>query len=768
MPPYTVVHKQDWHTIVRYQPEIKDGAGFLARRYELHFNERPHLTHSCFLFITKTSREVSRAQSNFSTLCRGRLIPREATDNETIARFMDAVSQFEAIINEGGHITLSRLKADDLLGTPEQDGLLEQYFALSLSNKVPISDIQFDPAEVRIGDNRLCVHTLSALDDLPQFVGSNARYDRLSTDRSDCLLSFAAPVGLLLPVNHIYNQYVFIDSPAETLRKFERTARNMRALSRYSRANAINGEWIEQYLNEAHAQGLTTVRCHCNVFAWSDDPDELRRIKNAAGSALAKMECTPRHNTVDVPTLFWAGIPGNAADFPSEETFHIFLEQALCLWTAETSYRNSTSPFGIKLCDRVTGVPIHVDISDEPMRRGFTSNKHKFIIGPSGSGKSFFVNHLLRQYYEQGAHCVVIDMGGSYKGLCRLINQQTGGRDGIYYEYNEQEPIEFNPFYSEDRVYTLEKRESIKTMLLALWKREDEPPTRAEEVALSTAVSLYLQTLGIAKTPDPSFNGFYEFVRQDFRNILRQKNIRDQDFDLCNFLTVLEPFYKGGEYESLLNSGKKIDLLQKRFVIFELDAVRDHPLLLSVATLIIMETFVGKMRRLPGQRKVLLVEEAWKAIMHMSGYLKYLVKTVRKYSGEFISVTQEVDDLISSPVLKESILANCDCRILLDQRRYLQRFDQIQALLGLTDRERAQIFSMNLANDPKRKYKEVWIGLGGVYSAVYALEVDPTSYLTFTTEESEKVEVFREAEKRGGDLELALRNLTDLSIDNHS
>ena len=767
MPPYTVVHKQDWHTVVRYCPDIKDGAGFLARRYELHFSERPHLTHTCFLFITKTTREVSRGHSNFSTLCRGRLVPREAADPETTEHFMDAVGQFEAIINEGGHVTLARLKADDLLGTSERDGLLEQYFALSLSDKVPISDMQFDPAEVRIGDNRLCVHTLSALDDLPQSVGPDSRYERLSTDRSDCLLSFAAPVGLLLPVNHIYNQYVFIDTPAETLRKFERSARNMRALSRYSRANTINGEWIEQYLNDAHTQGLTTVRCHCNVFAWSDDPDELRRIKNAVGAALAKMECTPRHNTVDVPTLFWAGIPGNAADFPSEETFHTFLEQALCLWTAETSYRSSTSPFGIKLCDRVTGVPIHVDISDEPMRRGITSNKNKFILGPSGTGKSFFVNHLLRQYYEQGAHCIIIDMGGSYKGLCQLINQQTGGRDGIYYEYSETEPIEFNPFYSDDGVYTLEKRESIKAVLLALWKREDDPPTRAEEVALSTAVNLYLQTLGANEAPDPSFNSFYEFVRRDFLNILRQKNIREQDFDLRNFLTVLEPFYKGGEYATLLNSEKRIDLLQKRFVVFELDAVRDHPLLLSVATLVIMETFVGKMRRLPGQRKVLLVEEAWKAIVHMSGYLKYVVKTCRKYYGEFVAVTQEVDDLVSSPILKDSILANCDCRILLDQRRYQQRFDQIQALLGLTDRERAQIFSMNLANDPGRKYKEVWIGLGGVYSAVYALEVDPAAYLTFTTEEAEKVEVFREAERRGGDLELALRNLTDPLTDNH-
>ena len=488
---------------------------------------------------------------------------------------------------------------------------------------------------------------------------------------------------------------------------------------------------IEMYLNEAHSQGLRSVRCHCNVMAWAESEAELKRIRNDVGSQLALMGCTPHHNTVDVPVLFWAAIPGNEADFPAEESFYTFLDQALCLFNEETNYRSSLSPFGIKMSDRLSGIPIHLDISDLPMKCGTITNRNKFILGPSGSGKSYLTNHLVRQYWEQGSHILLVDTGNSYQGLCSLIHAKTKGRDGVYFTYTEEAPIAFNPFYVEDGVYDVEKRESLKTLLLTLWKRESEEPTRSEEVALSNAVNLYLSKLRADHSIVPSFDTFYEFVETDYRRLLEQKRVREKDFDLANFLNVLEPYYKGGEYDYLLNSDKQLDLLDKRFIVFELDNISSNRTLLPVVTLIIMETFISKMRRLKGVRKVILIEECWKALTsaNMSAYIRYLYKTVRKYFGEAVVVTQEVDDIISSPIVKESIINNADCKILLDQRKYLSKFDGIQRLLGLTDKERAQILSINLSNDPKRRYKEVWIGLGGVQSAVYATETSVEEYL---------------------------------------
>ena len=763
LPDYTVVHKQDFFIEERYTaPEEGSERSFLARSYERHFNERPYLRHTCYLFVTKTTPERMRQTSASSVLCRGFIVPREMRDTDAVTRFLEAAEQMERILNDSGLVHVERLTETEIVGTADDAGLLARYFALS-DERSPVvnEDIRLDPGVMRIGDKFLTMHTLSDLDMLPQSVATDFRYERLSTDRSDCRLSFAAPVGLLLSCNHVYNQVIFLDDHDETLKRLEASARNMNSLAGYSRSNAINREWIEMYLNEAHSQGLRSVRCHCNVMAWAESEAELKRIRNDVGSQLALMGCTPHHNTVDVPVLFWAAIPGNEADFPAEESFYTFLDQALCLFNEETNYRSSLSPFGIKMSDRLSGIPIHLDISDLPMKRGTITNRNKFILGPSGSGKSYLTNHLVRQYWEQGSHILLVDTGNSYQGLCSLIHAKTKGRDGVYFTYTEEAPIAFNPFYVEDGVYDVEKRESLKTLLLTLWKRESEEPTRSEEVALSNAVNLYLSKLRTDRSIVPSFDTFYEFVETDYHRLLEQKRVREKDFDIANFLNVLEPYYKGGEYDYLLNSDKQLDLLDKRFIVFELDNISSNRTLLPVVTLIIMETFISKMRRLKGVRKVILIEECWKALTsaNMSAYIRYLYKTVRKYFGEAVVVTQEVDDIISSPIVKESIINNADCKILLDQRKYLSKFDGIQRLLGLTDKEKAQILSINLSNAPERLYKEVWIGLGGVQSAVYATETSVEEYLTYTTEESEKMKVMELTGKLGGDIEAAIRQL---------
>ena len=765
LPEYSIVHKQDWFIREQYRPQTGDAQiSFLSRSFERHFNERPYLNHSCFLFLTKTTKERMRMQSNFSTLCRGNIIPKEV-DRESTTKFLEAVDQFERILNDSGFISITRLSGDEITGTAEQPGLLEKYFTLSLSDTTSLQDVELGAETLRVGNKRVCLHTLSDTEDLPGHVGTDMRYERLSTDRSDCLLSFAAPVGLLLSCDHIYNQYLFLESSDANPQMFEKRARNMQSLSRYSRSNQINKEWIDRYLNEAHSFGLLSIRAHFNVMAWSDDAEELRRIRNDVGSQLALMECRPRHNTVDAATLYWAGMPGNAGDFPAEESFYTFVEPALCFFTEETNYKSSTSPFGIKICDRISGKPLHLDISDEPMRRGVITNRNKFVLGPSGSGKSFFMNHLVRQYWEQGTHVVLVDTGNSYQGLCELVRRKTKGEDGIYFTYTEEHPISFNPFYTDDYVYDVEKKDSIKTLLLTLWKTEDDKVSKTESGELGSAVNAYIGRIRSDRTIVPCFDTFYEYMRDDYRRELEERDIKvsRDDFNIDNMLITLRQYYRGGRYDFLLNSKANIDLLNKRFVVFEVDSIKENKELFPVVTIIIMEAFINKMRRLKGVRKQLIVEEAWKALSsaNMAEYLKYMYKTVRKYFGEAIVVTQEVEDIISSPVVKEAIINNSDCKILLDQRKFMNRFDAIQSLLGLTDKEKSQILSINQSNDPARKYKEVWIGLGGMQSAVYATEVSRSEYLAYTTEETEKVEVQRLTEQLGGDIELAIKQLAE-------
>lgn len=764
LPNYSIVHKQDLFITEKYKADTSNpDMGFFSRANELHFNERPFLNHTVYVFITKTNRHRMMQQSNFSTLCRGNIIPKELQENEEIMVFREAVEQFQHIMNVSGYFTLTRMTAEEIAGNGDTPGLLDRYFTLCGEKHASLEDIRLGADEVRVGDNILCLHTLSDTDDLPANVSTDIRYERLSTDRSDCKLSFAAPVGLLLSCNHIYNQYIFIDDSSENLSRFEKQARNMHSLSKYSRANQINKEWLEEYMNTAHSQGLTSVRAHFNVLAWSDDREELKHIKNDVGSALAMMECKPRHNTVDTATLYWAAMPGNEADFPSEESFYTFIDPALCFFTAETNYKDSLSPFGIKMVDRLSGKPVHLDISDLPMERNVITNRNKFILGPSGSGKSYFTNHMIRQYYEQGTHVLMIDTGNSYKGLCELINLKTKGEDGIYLSYEEDKPISFNPFYVEDGVFDIEKKGSIKALIFTLWKRENQSPEKSEDVLLDRAIAFYLDKIKRDRSIKPCFNTFYEFMNTEFREYLEDENVGKEYFDLFNFLLVLGPYYKGGIYDFLLNSDKQLDLQTKRFIVFELDNIKENPTLLSIVTIIIMETFISKMRKLKGIRKMILLEEAWKAISKegMAEYLRYLFKTVRKFFGEAVVVTQEVDDIINSPIVKESIINNSDCKILLDQRKYMNKFDIIQNILGLTEKERSQILSINQNLDPKRKYKEVWIGLGGTQSAVYGTEVSAEEDIAFSTEEKEKVRLYAEMERNGGNIELAIRKLAN-------
>lgn len=759
LPEYTIVHKQDWYIEENYHVDFEREISFLERANELHFNERPFLNHTSYLFITKTTKERTRMQSDFSSLCRGNIIPKDL-NKDTFARFEEAVAQFVQIMNDSGFIQVRQLDENEIVGTENTDGIIEKYLSLAMQETSRLQDIALYPDRVQVGDKRLCVHTLSQLDDLPAKVKTDYRFEKYSTDNSGCLLSYAAPLGLLLNCNHIFNQYVIIENSDEILRQFEKSARNMQSLSRYSRTNQINKEWIDLFLNVAHSEGLTAVRCHCNIIAWAESDVKLKKVKNEVGSQIAMMGCRPHYNTVDAATLFWAAIPGNSGDFPMEESFYTFLEPAVCFFVEESNYKDSLSAFGIKMCDRI-GKPLHIDLWDNPMKQGIISNRNMFIVGGSGSGKSFFTNHVLRQYFEQRAHIVIVDVGNSYHGLCDLINKKTKGADGIYYTYTDKSPISFNPFYTEDCVFDIEKRESIKTLIMALWKKDTEPATRAEEVAVSNAIALYINNIKEDRSVDVSFNGFYEFVKTDYQETLRDKGVREKDFDIFNFLNVLEPFYSGGEYDFLLNSNSKIDLLHKRFVVFEVDAIKDHAILFQIVTLIIMEMFINKMRRLKGERKIIVIEEAWKALMNksMEMYIKYLYKTVRKFYGSVATVTQEIDDIISSSIVKESIVNNSDIKCLLDLRKFQNKFETIQELLGLTEKEKTQVLSLNMANNPNRKYKEVFISLAGVQTNVYATEVSKEEYWVYTTEESEKFKLQQLTDELDGDIERAIKQL---------
>lgn len=758
LPSGTVFHKQDWFTESKHAADFSAiGVSFLSRASERFFYERPYLDHQCYIMLTKKPAGRKLGSSLFSNLLRRSIVPEQTLKPQLLQDFLDSAGQFERILNDSGFLELKRLTDTELSGDRKYCGLVERYLNLRPNETSYIlHDITFDDG-IKVGNNHCQLFTLADAADLPSYCGSRINYDKYSTDKTKFSVGFASPLGQLLPCNHIYNQYIFVEDSQKTIQKLESKRLRLHSLSAYSRENTISRDATNDFLNEAISQQRLPVKCHLNVLVWTDNKEALKDTRNLVSSALSQMDAVPKQELSGAPQIFWAGIPGNSADFPMNDTFDTFAEQACCFLNLETNYRSSVSPVGIRLGDRLTGKPVHADISDEPMKKGIVTNRNKFILGPSGSGKSFFTNHMVRSYYEQGTHIVLVDVGHSYKGLCQMVK-------GYYFTYDEKNPIRFNPFYiGEGDVLDTEKKESIKTLLLALWKKDNETFNRSEYVALSNALQLYYEKLEKDNSIFPCFDSFYEFLQQDFVEVLKTDKVKEKDFDVSNFLYVLRPYYKGGEFDYLLNATKDLEMLKERFIVFELDNIKDHPILFPVVTIIIMEVFISKMRKLKGIRKMILIEEAWKAIAKegMAEYIKYLFKTVRKFFGEAIVVTQEVEDIISSPVVKQAIINNSDCKILLDQSKYQNKFDQIQELLGLTEKEKALVLSINKANDPSKKYKEVFISLGGMLSKVYRTEVSLEEYLAYTTEETEKVKLMQYADKFDGDMQKAIAAMAD-------
>ena len=721
----------------------KSENSFLASASDQFFAGRTYLEHECIISLTKMPVKRQVPNSGMNNLLRTSITPEQTVSTKALQEWEGQVAQFKRLMKEAG-IYLTRVREEEILSSEMRAGIIEQYvYQIGDRSKPIIKDIDFN-GHVKVG-NQICqFFTLADIDSFPSYCSFRITHDAFSTDKTVFPVSYASPLGLLLPVDHITTTYLFLGNANESKRRNERKAKRTLSLAHYSRENAFSNQAINEYLHELTADSRRPCFLNVTVMTIATGKEEAAKQIEMVRAAFAQIDAVPKQETVCAPQLFWAGIPGNYADLPRDQLIETFVDQASCFVNSDTAYESA--PQGtLRLAERLWGRPVGVDLFDEPMEKGIITNRNMIVVGGSGGGKSVFTNHLSRCLYDSGAHAVIVDIGGSYKGLCTLLN-------GYYFTYSDANPIRFNPFYiSPGEALDTEKKESLKALLVSLWKKEDQSFNRAEYVALSNALQGYYDWLLFHKSVFPCFNTFYGYLESVYVSVLKEHKVKDRDFDIDNFLYVLRPYYKGGEFDYLLNADQNLDLLRQRFIVFELDTIKDHPILFPVVTLIIMELFISKMRKLKGIRKVLVIEEAWKAIAKagMAEFIRYVYKTVRKFNGIAIVVTQELDDVISSPVIKEAIINNADIKVLMDMRKFMNKFDGLQAALGLSDKGKTILLSVNRNNEPGKKYREVFIDLGGQVMKVYRNELSPEEYFTYTTEEKEKLKVLQYTDKWG-------------------
>ena len=752
LPDYTIVHKQDVYMKKRYVAE--DSKGLLQEAYERHFDGREYLDHRCRVFVTFSSRRnVRGASSGLLGMSSGGILPRE----ETLARFAAVAEQFATVVEGCGLMDMRRLTEDDVFGCGDYPGLIQDYLNFTDDGHDVLSDIQMQRDRVRIGDRYVGCHLIADLDQLPAEVASCRRVASLSTDSSAVNLSFLNEIGQELDCEHIVNHFILKEPLKDIHGELDTRRRQMSSMAGRSAENRMYSEELNEFLEEAATEQRHTVRFHINVLAGGT-AEEFETVKDKVVSAVSRMGVSPVYDIYDVPCQFWASIPGNEAGLSYQEYMTADLKTALCMGIYDGLEPGVTDGV-LKMCDRLRLVPQRFDIQEKALEMGLIENYNVFLLGPSGSGKSFFMNKYLKSCYDAGQHVFLIDVGDSYRALCNIIKEESKGADGTYYTFEKGKPISFNPFRNVGRFKTADNQalNFIFTLMLTLWKNGNEAMNSASMKLVRDSIMAFLD--GWADSGDPVFNDYYKYVRDEFCISLGEKEIGKEYFDLKDYLISLEQFYEGGVYDYLLNSNDNADILNDRFVVFEIDRIKGDPVTYPVTTLVIMDAFMEKMAS-NGDFKVMCIEEAWKAIMgtQMATYMMELWKTARKHRTSAVVVTQELKDIISSPVIRDTIVENSAVKILLDQTRYVNRFDTLAEHLSLDEDDKAMVLSLNRYHKGLAAGREVYFNLGNRKSFVMRLEVSPEERIAFSSQKRDKVRLAKEVSRTGSYVK-AIRNL---------
>ena len=743
LPDYTIIHKQDVFMRKRYSSERV--SGFLEKAYEEHFDGREYLDHRCFLWLSFSSKKNVRGGSSG-------LLGLAATGLPTasqIGRMVTAAEQFGAMLSGNSLLSLRRLTEEDIFGG-NRPGILQDYLNFTDGGADVLSDIQVSPDKIRVGDKEIVCHLFADLDQLPGEVASCKRNRDLSTENSAVMLSYLNDIGQSLDCEHVVNWFCVKEPLKDIHGSLDSKRRQMQSMSARNAENRKYAEEINEYLETAATEQMSTVRCHLNVFSTDD---------NLTTTAISKLGVTPVRDTANAPAQFWTSIPGNESGLAFSEYMTMEMQSSLCL-NLYDGFDTGIADGVLKMSDRIRLVPQRFDIQEKALDHGLIENYNVFLLGPSGSGKSFFMNKYLRSCYVAGQHCFLIDVGDSYRALCHIIKEESGGKDGTYYTFEKGKPISFNPFRNVKRFSQAdsEAMNFLFTLMVTLWKNGKVEISSSAEKYVRESISAFLrQWDGVS---DPIFNDYFEFVRDVFGDLLKQEEAGKEYFDLKDYLISLEQFYKGGPYDYLLNSAESVNILEDRFVVFEIDHIKGDPVIYPITTLVIMDAFMEKMTS-NSDFKVMCIEEAWKAIMgtQMATYMLELWKTARKHRTSAMVVTQELKDITSSPIIKDSIVENSGVKILLDQTKYVNRFDVLASELSLSEDDKAMVLSLNRLKIPGASGREVFFNLGNKKSFVMRLEVSPEERIAFSSQKRDKEKLATAVAKAGSYIK-AIKKLT--------
>ncbi|MBR8725859.1 helicase HerA domain-containing protein [Bacteroides pyogenes] len=753
------LHKQDIFVKKSFEGMNGEEREFLSSSYFRYFNGRPYTDSECYLTITQESKKSSL----FSY------------DSKKWRDFLVKIRKVHDQLRDAG----VQIK---FLGKQEVSDYADRYFAMNFRDKVvSMTNFKVDDECISMGDKRCKVYSLVDVDSvsLPSVIRP---YMNVEVNNSSMPMDLVSAVSSIPNAEAVvYNQMIFIPNQKRELALLDK--KKNRHASMPNPGNQMAVEDIKRVQEVVARESKQLVYTHYNLVVAISAKTNIHKCTNHLENSFSRMGIHISKRAYNQLELFVNSFPGNCYGMnPEYDRFLTLGDAATCLMYKERILHSEKTPLKIYYTDR-QGVPVAIDITGKEGAEKLTDNSNFFCLGPSGSGKSFHMNSVVRQLHEQGTDVVMVDTGNSYEGLCEYVG-------GKYISYTEERPITMNPFRINRQELNVEKTGFLKNLVLLIWKGSQGTVTKTEDRLIEQVITEYYDTYfnkfngftppqredlrksllidernkggnrseneaelnaRIEKVIDEierrrkelkvetlSFNTFYEFSVQRIPDICNENSILGIDFSTYRYM--MKDFYRGGNHEKTLNENMDSSLFDETFIVFEIDSIKDDPLLFPLVTLIIMDVFLQKMR-IKKNRKVLVIEEAWKAIASplMAEYIKFMYKTARKFWASVGVVTQEIQDIIGSEIVKEAIINNSDVVMLLDQSKFRERFDTIKAILGLTDVDCKKIFTINrLENKEGRSFfREVFIRRGTT-SGVYGVEEPHECYMTYTTERAEK------------------------------
>ena len=592
------IHKQDVFVRKHFHDESNDNHEFLSESYFRYFTGRPYTDSQTYLIITQENKK-SRIFSY---------------DSKKWRDFVVKIRKVKDQLKDSG------VSATYLDGTTARD-YVDRYFAMNFKDKIiSMTNFKVDEESICMGDKRCKVYSLVDVDciNTPSIVRPFTNIE---------VNNVAMPVDMVYLVDSIpsadvvvYNQMFFIPNQKRELSLLDK--KKNRHASMPNPSNLIAVEDIKKVQEVIARENKQLVYAHFNLVVGVPIDADIQKCTNHLENSFGRLGIHISKRAYNQLELFVNSFPGNCYGMnPDYDRFLTLSDAAACLMYKEHIQHSEETPLKIYYTDR-QGVPVAIDISGKEGKNKITDNSNFFCLGPSGSGKSFHMNSVVRQMWEQNTDVVMVDTGNSYEGLCEYVG-------GKYISYTDEHPITMNPFAIKREELNIEKIGFLKNLIMLIWKGTQGEVTKTEDRLVEQVITEYFDEYFVKKRIDNlSFNTFYEYSTVRIPTIIKENNLAGIDLAAYNYL--LKDFYKGGSHELTLNENLDTKLFDETFIVFEIDSIKDDPLLFPLVTLIIMDVFIQKMR-IKKNRKVLVIEEAWKAIASpmMAEYIKYLCAPVK-------------------------------------------------------------------------------------------------------------------------------------------